>query len=67
MNSIPTLSSDRICLRPWRDEDRDVFAAMNADPRVMEFFRSPLSRADSDAMDRFFGRGKYDHAAAGAA
>src|SRR5471030_1227370 len=50
MNAFVTLSSDRLRLRQWRDEDRDAFAAMNADGRVMEFFRSPLSRADSDAM-----------------
>jgi ribosomal-protein-alanine N-acetyltransferase len=25
-------------LRPWRDDDLAPFAAMNADPRVMEFF-----------------------------
>jgi ribosomal-protein-alanine N-acetyltransferase len=45
-----TLSSDRIRLRQWREEDRETFAAMNADARVMEFFRSHLSRAESDAM-----------------
>ena len=45
-----TLTSDRFRLRPWRDEDREPFAAMNADPRVMEFFRSPLGRAESDTM-----------------
>jgi RimJ/RimL family protein N-acetyltransferase len=31
-------------------QDRAPFAALNADPRVMEFFRSGLSRAESDAM-----------------
>jgi RimJ/RimL family protein N-acetyltransferase len=50
MSASTTLSSDRISLRRWRDEDREPFAAMNADPRVMEFFRAPLSRAGSDAM-----------------
>ena len=50
MNSPPTLSSDRICLRPWREADREAFAAMNADPRVMEFFRSTLRRDQSDAL-----------------
>ena len=50
MSSIPTLSGDRICLRPWREGDRDAFAALNADPRVMEFFRSTLSRDESDAL-----------------
>src|ERR1044072_2089909 len=50
MSTGVTLSSSRICLRPWRDADRDAFAAMNADPRVMAFFRSSLSRAERDAM-----------------
>ena len=45
-----TLFSDRLCLRQWRDEDREAFAAMNSDARVMKFFRSRLSRAESDAM-----------------
>lgn len=42
------LSGERVILRPWRDEDRSPFAAMNADERVMEFFPKPLSRAESD-------------------
>jgi len=50
MSAFATLSSGRICLRRWRDEDREAFAAMNSDARVMEFFRSPLSRVESDAM-----------------
>ena len=50
MSAFPTLSSDRLRLRPWRHEDRTAFAALNADARVMEFFRSPLSRIESDAM-----------------
>jgi RimJ/RimL family protein N-acetyltransferase len=50
MTAFVKLTSGRICLRPWRDEDRDAFAAMNSDARVMEFFRQPLSRGDSDAM-----------------
>jgi hypothetical protein len=50
MSTFATLSSGRICLRRWRDEDREAFAAMNSDARVMEFFRSRLSRVESDAM-----------------
>ena len=50
MNAFVTLSSGRVCLRRWRDEDREAFAAMNSDARVMEFFRSRLSRVESDAM-----------------
>jgi ribosomal-protein-alanine N-acetyltransferase len=44
------LSGARVVLRPWRDEDRAAFAAMNADARVMEFLPKPLSRAESDAL-----------------
>jgi ribosomal-protein-alanine N-acetyltransferase len=46
----PTLHTSRLHLRPWRDEDLAPFAAMNADPRVMEFFPKPLDRAESDAL-----------------
>jgi RimJ/RimL family protein N-acetyltransferase len=50
MSVFATLSSDRLCLRRWRDSDRDAFAAMNSDARVMEFFASSLSRDESNAM-----------------
>jgi RimJ/RimL family protein N-acetyltransferase len=50
MSALATLSGGRVCLRRWRDEDREAFAAVNADPRVMEFFRGRLSRRESDAM-----------------
>ena len=50
MNDHVTLSSGRICLRRWRDDDREAFAAMNSDQRVMEFLPSRLSRAESDAL-----------------
>jgi len=54
------IRTGRLILRRWREEDRAPFAALNADPRVMEFFPSPLTRAESDALiDRIeegFGR-----------
>jgi RimJ/RimL family protein N-acetyltransferase len=50
MSSAVTLSGSRVLLRRWRDEDRAAFAEVNADPRVMEFFRGRLTRAESDAM-----------------
>ena len=46
----PTLRTARLILRPWRDEDLAPFAALNADPAVMEHFPAPLSRAESDAF-----------------
>ena len=45
-----TLTGERVALRPWQDRDSDAFALMNADPRVMEFFVAPLSRAESDQL-----------------
>ena len=50
MNTAVTLPGRRVCLRAWHDEDRQAFAIMNADERVMEFFRAPLSRTESDAL-----------------
>lgn len=44
------LRTERLLLRAWRAADREPFARMNADPRVMEFFPAPLSRAESDAL-----------------
>jgi RimJ/RimL family protein N-acetyltransferase len=46
----PTLHTDRLLLRPWRDDDREPFAAINADPVVMEHFQQPLTRAESDGF-----------------
>jgi RimJ/RimL family protein N-acetyltransferase len=44
------LKTQRLLLRRWRDSDREPFAVMNADPRVMQYFPSTLSREESDAM-----------------
>jgi RimJ/RimL family protein N-acetyltransferase len=40
----------RLILRRWRQSDRDPFARINADPRVMEFFPALLSHKESDSM-----------------
>lgn len=45
-----TITTARLSLRLWRDEDLPAFAALNADPRVMAHFPTTLSRAESDAM-----------------
>ena len=45
---IDELSTARLRLRAWRPEDRDAHAALNADPRVMEFFPATRTRAESD-------------------
>ena len=38
------VSTERLVLRHWRDEDREPFARLNADARVMEFMPGRLSR-----------------------
>jgi RimJ/RimL family protein N-acetyltransferase len=40
----------RLILRHWRQSDRESFARMNADPRVMEHMPHVLSKPDSDAL-----------------
>jgi RimJ/RimL family protein N-acetyltransferase len=44
------LRTDRLLLRPWREADREPFAALNADARVMEYMPSVLTRSQSDAL-----------------
>jgi RimJ/RimL family protein N-acetyltransferase len=44
------METERLIMRRWRHEDREPFAALNADPQVMEFFPAPLTRAESDAL-----------------
>lgn len=44
------IETPRLLLRAWRDEDREPFARMTADPRVMEFFPALLTREESNAL-----------------
>lgn len=50
--TTPTfLTTDRLTLRPIEQRDADAWAAMNADPAVMEHFTTgPLDRAGADRM-----------------
>jgi RimJ/RimL family protein N-acetyltransferase len=50
---VTELRTDRLLLRQWRDEDREPFAALNADPVVMEHFPSTMTRERSDAFVDF--------------
>jgi len=42
------LTTGRLFLRRWQDADLVPFRAINADPRVMEFFPSMLTAEESD-------------------
>jgi RimJ/RimL family protein N-acetyltransferase len=44
------LTTARLSLRRWRPSDREPFQALNADPRVMEFFPSTLTPEETDAL-----------------
>jgi RimJ/RimL family protein N-acetyltransferase len=48
--AVTELRTDRLLLRQWRPEDREPFAAMNADAEVMRHFPAALDRAGSDAL-----------------
>ena len=49
MSRLIEINTDRLHLRQWRATDREPFASINADPEVMEFFPSTLSRDASDS------------------
>lgn len=44
------ITTDRLILRQWKKEDLEPFAALNADPRVMEFFPKLHTREESAAF-----------------
>jgi len=47
--TVIEFETSRLRLRQWQESDREPFAAMNADPAVMEFFPALQGRAASDA------------------
>ena len=57
MNEDTTLTTDRMILRPWRDEDYAPFYTMSSDPRVYEHL-PPF--ADKTASDAFANRLRED-------
>ncbi|WP_018352418.1 GNAT family N-acetyltransferase [Longispora albida] len=42
--------TERLLLRRWQPSDHEPYAAMNADPAVMEHFVSTMTREQSDAQ-----------------
>jgi RimJ/RimL family protein N-acetyltransferase len=44
------IETERLILRPFGDEDREPFAAINGDPRVGDWLGGAVDRAASDAM-----------------
>lgn len=50
MTTPRELRTPRLLLRRWVAEDRETFASMNADPRIMEYLAGVLDREQSDAL-----------------
>jgi 3-dehydroquinate dehydratase / shikimate dehydrogenase len=46
----PSLTTKRLLLRRWKEEDLLTFAQMNADERVMQYFPSTLSAEASNGL-----------------
>lgn len=44
------MRTERLLLRRWRNADRQPFARLNGDTRVMEFLPGVLSKQESDAL-----------------
>lgn len=57
MAAEPELLTARLRLRRWVVADHEPFAALNADPAVMEYFPDPLSRQQSDDLIEAIERG----------
>lgn len=47
MISIPTIETERLVLRGFREDDLDAYAAMMADPDVMRFLGGAQQRSDA--------------------
>lgn len=47
MNDGPSLQTERLLLRRWRESDLPALASMNADPQVMEHFPATLTEEES--------------------
>ena len=47
---VVIIETERLILRQWRDSDREPFARINADGRVMEFMPGILTSTQSDAF-----------------
>ena len=50
MIKIIEIETERLKLRQWKKEDRELLSEINSDPRVMEFFPKTLNRTESNKM-----------------
>lgn len=45
--TAPTIETERLVLRPWREEDREPYVAMMADPQVSDWLGGPFTRDEA--------------------
>lgn len=50
MGEIIEIETERLILRQWHDEDKPLFAKMNADPDVMKYFPAVLTVEESNVL-----------------
>jgi RimJ/RimL family protein N-acetyltransferase len=50
VHDVPVIQTERLILREWHAEDREPFARLNGDARVMEHFPGLISKEDCDAF-----------------
>ena len=50
VGDCPEIRTERLLMRGWTPEDRVALAAVNGDPRVMEFISSTMTAEQSDAV-----------------
>lgn len=50
MGKVVELRTKRLKLRQWKDDDFSVFARMNSNPAVMEYYPSVMSETESNEM-----------------
>ncbi len=55
------IKTQRLILRPWKEEDLEPLARLNTDPRVMEFLFAPLTHAESAARLELYTRHIREH------
>lgn len=60
-DTLPTLTTERLILRHWRDADIEPFAALNADPVVMEHFPATQTSAETEDVVARIGQEMAKH------
>ncbi|VAW70874.1 Acetyltransferase, GNAT family [hydrothermal vent metagenome] len=50
MGEVIEIETERLILRQWREDDKNLFAKLNADPKVMQYYPDVLSAEQSNEL-----------------